>query len=265
MPDLIDSHVHLDAAAFADDRDAVIARAVDAGVSRLVVPAVDAASWPAIRALAAAHAKVFPAFGLHPVYLAQHAPEDVEELTSWLAHGDAVAVGEIGLDFHVEGLDRALQRDYFLKQLALAQSFDLPVIMHARGALEEIIQTLRRMPGLCGVVHSFSGSEQQAQQLWQMGFHIGIGGPVTYDRAQRLRRIVTTMPLEFLLLESDAPDQPDAAHRGQRNEPARVVNVLRCIATLRNESETAIASATTANARRLFNLDRTHRDGVLHS
>jgi TatD DNase family protein len=189
------------------------------------------------------------------VYLAQHAPEDVEELTSWLAHGDAVAVGEIGLDFHVEGLDRALQRDYFLKQLALAQSFDLPVIMHARGALEEIIQTLRRMPGLCGVVHSFSGSEQQAQQLWQMGFHIGIGGPVTYDRAQRLRRIVTTMP----------PDQPDAAHRGQRNEPARVVNVLRCIATLRNESETAIASATTANARRLFNLDRTHRDGVLHS
>jgi TatD DNase family protein len=265
MPDLIDSHVHLDATAFAEDRDAVIARAVDAGVKKLVVPGVDAASWPAIRALAAASEQVFPAFGLHPMYLAQHVPEDVEALALWLAHGDAVAVGEIGLDFHVGGLDRALQRDYFLKQLALALSFDLPVILHARGALEEIIQTLRRMPGLRGVVHSFSGSEQQAQQLWQMGFHIGIGGPVTYDRAQRLRRIVATMPLEFLLLESDAPDQPDADHRGQRNEPAHVANVWQCIAKLRNESETMIATATTANARRLFNLDLTHRDGVLRS
>ncbi len=255
MLDLADSHVHLDATAFADDRDAVIARAREVGVNSLVVPAVDAASWPAIRALAEANARVFPAFGLHPMYLAQHRPEHVDELTVWLARGDAVAVGEIGLDFHVDGLDRQLQRDYFLKQLALAQSFELPVIMHARGALEEVIQTLRRMPGLRGVVHSFSGSEQQAQQLWQMGFHIGIGGPITYDRAQRLRRIVATMPLELLLLESDAPDQPDAAHRGQRNEPSRIVNVLQCIATLRNQSEDAIAAATTANTRRLFNID----------
>jgi TatD DNase family protein len=101
-------------------------------------------------------------------------------------------------------------------------------------------------------VHSFSGSQQQAQHLWDIGFCLGIGGPVTYERAQRLHRIVSRMPLDFLLLESDAPDQPDAAHRGQRNEPARVADILRCIAGLRDESEAEIAAATTANAHRLF-------------
>lgn len=262
MLKLTDSHVHLDADAFAADRDAVLARAIGAGVGTLVVPAVDAASWPGIRALAEKNGHIFPAFGLHPMYLAKHAPEHVDELASWLSHGDAVAVGEIGLDFHVQNLDPQLQRDYFLKQLKLAQVFNLPVIMHARAALEEVIQTLRRMPGLRGVVHSFSGSEQQAQQLWQMGFHIGIGGPVTYDRARRLRRIVANMPLEFLLLESDAPDQPDAAHRGQRNEPARIVNVLQCIAALRGEPEPVVAAATTGNTRRLFNLDRAKRQVI---
>jgi len=256
MLKLADSHVHLDADAFASDRDAVIARAAMAGVETLVVPAVDAASWPAIRRLAGENRRVFPAFGLHPVYLAQHLPAHLDALASWLAHGDAVAVGEIGLDFHTDALAPPLQREYFSKQLKMAQKFDLPVILHARDAMEEVIQTLRRTPGLRGVVHSFSGSEEQAKQLWQMGFHLGIGGPITYERAQRLRRIVKSMPLEFLLLESDAPDQPNAAHRGQRNEPARIVEVLQCIASLREEEESVVATATSANTQRLFKLDR---------
>ena len=252
---LVDSHLHLDNRAFEGDREAVIARATRVGVTAMVVPAVDAASWPAIRALCARHASLFPAFGLHPMYLAQHKPADVDALAAWLDHGTAVAVGEIGLDFHVEGLDHQLQRDYFVAQLALARTRELPVIVHARGALEEVTLTVRRIGNLRGVVHSFSGSQQQAQQLWRMGFYLGIGGPVTYPRAQRLRRIITQMPIEFLLLESDAPDQPDVGWRGQRNEPARVAEVLRCIAELRGESEAFIAAATTANAQRLFGLD----------
>jgi TatD DNase family protein len=256
MLPLADSHVHLDADAFADDRDAVIARAAGCGVTTMVLPAVDAASWPGIRALASAGGHIYPAYGLHPMYLANHALGHLDQLADWLTHGDAVAVGEIGLDFHVEGLDPELQRRYFSAQLDLAQQFDLPVIVHARAALEEIIQTLRRFPGLRGVVHSFSGSEQQAKQLWERGFHLGIGGPITYDRAQRLRRIVASMPLEFLLLESDAPDQPGAAHRGQRNEPAYVVEVCKTIAALRNESESIVAAATCHNTHRLFRLDR---------
>ena len=256
MPKLVDSHAHLDDASFDADRETVIERANHAGVESIIVPAVDATSWPRIKALCADHRPLFPAFGLHPMYLAQHAPGHVHELSSWLDDGIAVAVGEIGLDFHVTGLDQDLQRHYFSSQLRLARERDLPVIVHARGALEEVILTLRRTGGLRGVVHSFSGSLEQARRLWAMGFHLGIGGPVTYDRAQRLRRIVAQMPIDFLLLESDAPDQPDAGHRGQRNEPSRVVEVLRCVAALRDLPEAEIASATTDNARRLFDLDR---------
>ena len=252
---LVDSHVHLDDRAFDADRAQVLQRARDAGIDQLVVPAVDAGSWTRIRDLCATHPHtLFPAYGLHPLYLHQHAPGDVDALLSWCGANTTVAIGEIGLDFHAVDLDPALQRSYFARQLALARELDLPVIVHARQALEEVILTLRRHPGVHGVVHSFSGSEEQARRLWQLGFLIGIGGPVTYERAQRLRRIVAGMPIEFLLLESDAPDQPDANHRGQRNEPARVAEVLRCVAALRGEPEHGVAAATATNTRRLFHL-----------
>ncbi|HEY0197978.1 MAG TPA: TatD family hydrolase [Rhodanobacter sp.] len=256
MFNLIDSHVHLDDDEFAADRDAVIQRAAQKGVGAMIIPSVDAASWPRIGSICAEHPQLHPAYGLHPLFLSNHAPGHVEMLSSWIAGHAAVAVGEIGLDFHADGLDRQLQQRYFESQLNIAGERNLPVIVHARGAIEETTLTMRRMGGLRGVVHSFSGSEQQAEQLWRMGFHIGIGGPVTYDRARRLRRIVAAMPIEFLLLESDAPDQPDSSHHGQRNEPAHIADVLRTIAELRGEPESSIADATTANAKRLFGLDR---------
>lgn len=251
----VDTHVHLDHAAFHADRAQVLERACAAGVNRLVVPAVDAASWQPIRQLAASDERVVPAYGLHPLFLQHHAPTDVDALSAWLEAGDAVAVGEIGLDFHADTTEGAAQRHYFSAQLQLAHERNLPVIVHARRALEEVILTLRHFAGLRGVVHSFSGSQQQAERLWQMGFCLGIGGTVTYPRAQRLRRIVANMPGEFLLLESDAPDQPDADHRGQRNEPARVAGIAQCIATLRAEPVDVLAANTSANARRLFGLD----------
>lgn len=252
----VDSHVHLDHAAFHPDRAQVLERAYAAGIQTLVVPAVDAASWSPIRQLSAGNDRIVPAYGLHPLFVGQHAPADVDALSAWLDAGDAVAVGEIGLDFHAETTDRTVQRHYFTAQLQLARRHNLPVIVHARRALEEVILTLRHLGGLRGVVHSFAGSQQQAERLWQMGFCLGIGGTVTYPRAQRLQRIVANMPSEFLLLESDAPDQPDAAHRGQRNEPARVAVIAQCIATLRAEPVAAVAAATSANARRLFRLDQ---------
>ncbi|HKR76422.1 MAG TPA: TatD family hydrolase [Rhodanobacter sp.] len=258
---LADSHVHLDDCAFDADRAQVLQRACDAGIDQMVVPAVDAASWPRIRDLCARHPHtLFPAYGLHPLYLHQHAPGDVDALLPWCGANTAAAIGEIGLDFHTDDLDPALQRGYFTRQLALARELGLPVIVHARQALEEVILTLRRHPGVHGVVHSFSGSEEQARRLWDLGFLVGVGGPVTYERAQRLRRIVASMPIEFLLLESDAPDQPDANHRGQRNEPARVAEILRCVAALRGEPEQAVAVATAANTRRLFRLPGPGRD-----
>ena len=254
MLTLADSHVHLDDTAFDADRDAVIERARAASVSLQVIPGVDAASWPRIHALCSPGSGLYPAYGMHPMYLDQHRPEHLAELSQWLTTRRPVAVGEIGLDFHVDGLEVEDQRDYFRQQLALAREFDLPVILHARAALDEVTATLRRIGNLRGVVHSFAGSQQQAEQLWKLGFHLGIGGPVTYERAQRLRRIVANMPIEYLLLESDAPDQPLSTHRGERNEPAYVAEVLQHVAILRSETPEAIASATTANVRRLFHI-----------
>ena len=252
MSPLYDSHCHLDAAEFDADRPAVLARARDAGVARQLVPAVDRASWDAIRTLCAAEPGLRPAYGLHPMFLGRHQPGHLDELRDWLESERPAAVGECGLDFFVDGLDPDKQRLYFRRQLELARDFDLPVVLHARRAVEEVIATLREVGGQRGVVHSWSGSEEQARQLFDLGFCLGIGGPVTYDRAKRLRRTVASMPLDCLLLETDAPDQPDADWRGQRNEPARLRQVLDVVAQLRGQPAAAIAEATSANALRLF-------------
>ncbi|MFD0323157.1 MULTISPECIES: TatD family hydrolase [Lysobacter] len=253
MRGLIDSHCHLDAAEFDPDRAQVVERARAAGVAAQVVPAIDAAGWPKLREVCTGEG-LHPAYGLHPMYLDSHRPEHLPELREWIERERPCAVGECGLDYFVEGLDRELQSFYFEGQLELAREFDLPVIVHARHAVDATLAAIRRIGGLRGVVHSYSGSEEQARQLWKLGFSIGLGGPVTYDRAQRLRRIVAAMPIEFLLLETDAPDQPDAQIRGQRNEPARLSWVCEVVAELRGVAAQDIAAATSDNARRLFGL-----------
>jgi TatD DNase family protein len=252
MTPLYDSHCHLDAPEFDPDRPAVVARARAAGVHWQLVPAVARAAWPALRAACALDDGLLPAYGLHPMYLDQHRDEHLDELADWLARERPAAVGECGLDYFVEGLDPERQRFFFQAQLDLARAFDLPVVLHARRAVDEVITRLRRTGGLRGVVHSWSGSEEQARQLFDLGFHLGIGGPVTFERAQRLRRTVATMPIEYLLLETDAPDQPGTGHRGERNEPGYLPEVLAVVAKLRDESPETVAAATTANARRLF-------------
>ncbi|WDJ95277.1 TatD family hydrolase [Xanthomonas campestris] len=251
---LIDSHCHLDASEFDADRAAVIARAQAAGVMQQVVPAITAASWPGLREACALAPGLHPAYGLHPIFLDQHRPEHLELLAEWIARERPCAIGECGLDFFLEGLDAQTQRHYFDGQLQLAKRFDLPLIVHARRAVEEVIARIKAVGGIRGVVHSFAGSPEQAQQLWKLDFMIGLGGPVTYPRANRLRGLAAQMPLQHLLLETDAPDQPDAEIRGQRNEPARLRTVLDCIAQLRGEPAEAIAAQTSANARRLFGL-----------
>lgn len=251
---LTDSHSHLDVAEFDTDRDAVIARARAAGVTRQVIPAISRAGWDALAALCRTHDGLHPAYGLHPMYLPEHRPEHLADLADTLARERPVAVGECGLDYFVTDLDPDAQRRYFDGQLELAREFDLPLIVHARRAVDEVIARVRRVGGLRGVVHSYSGSYEQASQLWKAGFCLGFGGPVTYERARRLRDIVARMPLEFLLLESDAPDQPLASRRGERNEPMHVAEVLDHVASLRGESRDTIAAATRANAARLFAL-----------
>ena len=251
---LVDSHSHFDAPEFDPDRSQALARARAAGVTRQIVPAVSADGWGKLRAICAAEPGLYPAYGLHPMFLAEHRPAHLPSLREWIKRERPVAVGECGLDFFVEGLDAGQQSLYFEGQLRLARDFELPVIVHARRAVDAVIAAIRRFGPLRGVVHSFPGSADQAKRLYDLGFLIGLGGPVTYDRANRLRTLAAALPIESLLLETDAPDQPDSGHRGQRNEPARLTTVRDTIAALRGVEADVIARATTANAERLFGL-----------
>jgi len=249
---LVDSHCHLDADAFDNERQVVLSRAQAAGVMAQVVPATTAARWPKVRAVCAANKVLYPAYGLHPMFVNEHRHTDVQHLGQWLEQEKPCALGECGLDFFIPDLDISAQLFYFQQQLHLARELDLPLIIHARRAQEAVNQCLRRIKGLRGVIHSFSGSAEQARQLWKMGFLIGLGGPITWPRARRLRSLVASMPLDYLLLETDAPDQPDREIAGQRNEPARLAVIAQTVADLRQQNVAEIAAQTTANARRLF-------------
>ena len=252
---LVDTHCHLDASEFDADRVDVVARARAAGVCQQVVPGTHAAEWPLLRDACTLDAGLHAAYGMHPTFLEHHAPDHLDQLADWVEREKPVAIGECGLDYYVEDLDRDAQQRYFDGHLELARATGLPLVVHARRAVDAVIQSIRRVGGVRGVVHSFSGSEEQARQLHQLGFLIGIGGPVTYDRAKRMHRVVAAVPLEQLLLETDAPDQPDSDHRGQRNEPARLTRVCEVVARLRGMEPAELAAATTRNARALFALD----------
>jgi TatD DNase family protein len=253
-PRLIDSHAHFDDERFDSDRSEALRRAQQAGVEAQVIPAVKADWWPRIRRLCGEHATLHATYGLHPMYLADHRPQHLDLLAEWIEREKPVAIGECGLDFYIDDPQPEQQQYYFEAQLTLARQRGLPVIIHARRCVEEVINTLRRYPGVSGVLHSYAGSEQQALRLIDMGYSLSFGGPVTYERANRLHKLVAALPLSSILLETDAPDQPGNRHRGERNEPAYLPEVLDAISRLRDESPRVIAEQTTANTRRLFRI-----------
>lgn len=255
--ELIDTHTHLDHPAFAPDFEQMLERARTAGVSAMIVAAIRASGWTSQGQLCADRPQLYPAYGLHPMFMPEHSEQDLTRLDNLLEQGDAVAVGECGLDFYIPEPDKERQQRFFEAQLELAQQYRLPVIIHARKAVEQVILTLRRYPGLTGVLHSFSGSRQQAERLMEMGFMLGFGGPSTYSNAHRLRSLIAWLPCNALLLETDAPDQPAATHRGERNEPAYLPEILSTIAQLKGMSTEQLAEQTTGNARRLFRLPPT--------
>ncbi len=251
---LIDSHCHLDDDRFDGIREDVLARAAAAGVERIVIPATTANRWDKIREICAAAAGLYPAYGLHPWFVEQHQLAHLRELDEWLEREKPIALGECGLDFFRSRVDEKWQKQLFSEQLQLAVRHGLPVIVHARKSLDDVISLLRRHAGLRGVVHSFAGSEQQARQLYDLGFRLGIAATVGFERAQKLRRVVALMPGDALLLESDAPDQPGGTHRGELNEPGFVVEHLQTIAELRQCDPVELAGQLNRNAETLFNL-----------
>jgi TatD DNase family protein len=251
---LIDTHCHLDVSEFDADRGAVLARARAAGVVAQVIPAVQRAGWPFLLQLCRTEPDLFPALGLHPVYLDQHDDADVDALARAVAAERPVAIGEIGLDWFVEQIDRPRQQALFERQLGVARAADLPVILHVRRAHDATLAVLKRIRVRGGIAHAYSGSLEQAWQYLDLGFRLGFGGMLTFERSTKLRRLARDLPLEAIVLETDAPDLTVASHRGQRNSPEYLPECLAALAEVRGEDPEGVAARTTANARAVLGL-----------
>jgi len=253
--EIIDSHCHLDGPDFDVDRDAVLADCRAQGVSRIVVPGIRAPGWDSLLRLCRQQQGLYPALGLHPVYLDEHGVDDLKMLESGLADApDVVAVGEIGLDFFLTELDRPRQITLFEAQLSIACSVGLPVILHVRKAHDQVISILKRFRPKGGIIHAFNGSFEQAQQYIDLGFKLGFGGMITYEHSTKLRNLAKQLPLESIVLETDAPDMSGEPSRGQRNSPQYLPHYLAVLAGIRGENAERIAAATTANVTTVLDL-----------
>lgn len=224
----------------------------------MVVPAVTRSRWKNIEAVAGNYKHVFRTSGLHPVFCNEHQKSDLDLLEQRLATMRDVAIGECGLDGHTTTSDITDQQFYFNAQLELAKRFQMPVIIHARSAIENVILTLKdqklsKSTGN-GVVHSYNGSQQQAHTLIDLGFTLSFGGPVTYDRSLKLHKLVQKLPIESIMLETDAPDQPPMKYQYKRNEPGYITTILAAVASLRKQDPALIADHSNKNAKLLFAL-----------
>ena len=259
--DLIDSHAHVNFPQFDKDRPAVLRRAREAGLVGLVNIGTSAVTSQGSVTLAEQHDFVYATVGIHPHDADSLTPAVLAGLRSLARNENVVAVGEIGLDYYRDYSPRAVQRQAFADQLALASELRLPVVVHSRDSHEDVLTILSDWKGT-GVLHTYAAGLKHLEQVIEMGFFIGISGPVTYKRAGELRDVVRAAPVERLLVETDCPYLAPTPHRGKRNEPAHVRLVAQAVARVRDESVEHIARETTKNARRLFGLggsDRAHR------
>ncbi len=249
---LIDTHCHLDAAEFDADRDAVQAAALAAGVGRIVVPGVEVKGFGKLKAVVERDPACVAAYGIHPLYVDMAGANDLPVLREWLLRERPVAIGEIGLDAYVADSDPVLQEHYFVEQLKLAREFDLPVLLHVRRAVDAVLKQLRRFRVPGGIAHAFNGSHQQADEFIKLGFKLGFGGAMTYAGSTRIRELASCLPLESVVLETDAPDMSPAWLNRGRNAPAELASIAGVFAGLRGFSVAEISSATSANARQVL-------------
>ena len=256
--ELIDTHTHLDFADFDNDRREVLAHSRALDVRRMVVLGVYQQNWQRLWDLVQADAGLFAAFGLHPVYLDDHRPADLVELGDWLTrlhgHRQVCAVGEIGLDYFIEHLDRERQQNLFDAQLKLAVDFQLPALLHVRRSHAAVIATLKRIRlPRSGIIHAFAGSTEEAREYIKLGFKLGLGGAATWPQALRMHKVLAQLPLDSVVLETDSPDMAPAMYPGQRNSPQHLPDICRALAERMGIEPLLLAQASTRNACELFN------------
>lgn len=256
--ELIDSHTHLDFPDFDNDRQALLADSRALGVRRMVVLGVYQRNWQRVWDLVQSDPDLYAAFGLHPVYLDEHRPADLTELGDWLTrlagHRQLCAVGEFGLDYFLEQLDRERQQALFEAQLKLAADFQLPALLHVRRSHAAVIATLKRFRlKRSGIIHAFAGSQEEAREYIKLGFKLGLGGAATWPQALRMHKVLKGLPLDAVVLETDSPDMAPAMYPGQRNSPQHLPAICSALAEIMAISPQQLAAASTANACEVFN------------
>jgi len=254
MAQLIDTHCHLDFDQFEEDRDQVIVRAQSSGVKKIIIPAIDLVNCRKVLDLADRYDCVYAAIGVHPNSTSKWDDEWLAKLRAMASHETVVAIGEIRLDYYRDWSPQSLQQQAFEAQLDLADQLDLPVIIHNREADDHVLDHLIANGSLRGVLHSFSGSTKLASAALDIGFYLGFTGPITFKKANDLRDVARDVPLNRVLIETDAPYLAPQEFRGKRNEPGYVKYVAAKLAELNELSVEEVGNVTTGNACRLFNL-----------
>ncbi|MET1253507.1 TatD family hydrolase [Aliikangiella maris] len=254
---LFDSHCHLDFPQFAGKIDALLHKAEESGICGILIPGVKREGWRVIRQITARHRICHTALGLHPMFIDSHQESHLHDLEMALSVGPLAAVGEIGLDYYKSDSNRDEQRKYFQAQIDIAKTARLPILLHVRKAHDEVLQMLRNSHfNLGGICHAFNGSEYQAEKYIELGFKLGFGGAMTFPRAAKLRKLAATLPLESIVLETDAPDMLPITCKMPFNTPLHIFDNFRSLVELRQQSGVLIAKQTTANVLSVLKLDK---------
>jgi len=250
--ELFDTHCHIDFNDFDHDRDDVINSASKQGVNQILVPAVSQSNWLKTIDICQQYNSCRLALGLHPIFIEQHQPQHLVELDQLIEQHKPVAVGEIGLDYYRKDLDKEKQLLFFSKQLVIAKQRKLPVIIHNRKAHDDCLSILKEHDISSGIIHAFNGSIQQAHHYIELGFLLGFGGMLTFDRSRKLKELAKQIPLTSIVLETDAPDMTVMQFKGQRNSPEYIPYILEAVSELKSMPSNEVAKITSNNANKLL-------------
>lgn len=248
-----DTHCHLDDPRFSEQLDTILQDAYQNGVREILVPAVGQWNWQRVLTVTQKSECLYPALGLHPLYISQHKDKDLQLLESMLEQNQCVAVGEIGLDFSLDNLERSKQEKFLIEQIEIANRVKLPITFHSRKSHDILSKLLKaHTPVVGGAIHAFTGSYEQAKRFIDLGLHIGVGGAITYPRAQKTRNTISRLPIDTLMLETDAPDMPISGFQGEINTPSRVKYVFEMLIELKNGDALDMCNRLRKMARALY-------------
>ena len=252
---MIDAHIHLDDKSFDADRSELIKQAQDIGVKQFIVPAVKASGFEKLKQLSEQYNSIIPSYGLHPYFISQHSKDDIKYLDMWLTANKSCAIGECGLDYFHKDSDKDMQQYYFAAQIELAKKHNLPLILHARGAVDAVYLALKNADYFHAIIHSYNGSLEQTRTLLNHGVKFSFGGAICNPRAHKLHRLVKYCPTDSIMFETDAPDQNLYPNFRLRNEPVNLLKIIKFYAEITSQDLQLVQQNSTEVLQKYLNLN----------